>query len=332
MKKATTLLLIFFISGWGLAQNSLDIKKITASNLDVKAVNDPLLDYKKYKTYSVVSANVLFKNKELSLEEKHLEFFLKNAEDIISIKNIPLNDSIKPDLMFVYDFSNDYKEKLIPPKTYSFPIWKNGASTSISSNSISTINAFGDVNLSGNIIGNRNTTVSQTGNWEIQKIERPAYSLGQFFTNFSLIIYDTSNNTKIWEGDANGTSTQRDFRLPAQYLIWNLLFKVPKGSYSDTNFLKDNNGQFGFNFYVFNTDGTSFYPGVYSSNESIGFQEPTGIKEYDIIISINGISTENKTVKQIHELLMGNVGTKAQFVIIRDGKVIKKTLVKKKRK
>lgn len=305
---------------------SLDMSLIVVGNPDEKIANDPTIDYAKYKTFSVVSANVLFNNKTLTLEEKQIEFFLSNVQ-VLKLKNIPIKDSIKPDLMFVYDFSNDYREKYISPQTYSFPIWSRGETTKINSTSSANVNTYGDVNIYGNINGNKSTTITKSGKWEVAQVQRPGYTLGQFFPNFSLTIYDTANNTKIWEGNASGTSTQKDFLGAAQMLIATLYDKAPRGSYSDPDELVNNNGTTGISFYIFNTSGISFYPAVLGVKENSP-ADAKGIKYLDVILSINGASTANKSVKQINEMLRGNAGTKIDLLIERKGKQINKSLVK----
>lgn len=310
-----------------IAQN-IDMTKIAVDNYDEKFINDPLMDYKKFKTYSIISANVLFDNKTLTLEEKQLEFFILNAiEPILSLKNIAIKDSIKPDLMFIYNFSNDYKDKYIPPQTYSIPMWSRGETTKINSNSTTNVNTYGDVNLYGNVNGNKNTTITKSGKWELAQIQRPGYTEGQFFPNFSLTIYDTSDNNKIWEGNANGTSTQKDFRFAAQLLIWKLVNKMPVGSYDDPDFLINNNGFHGMNLFPFNSDGLSFYPAIMGIFENSP-AEAIGLKFKDVIIAMNGQSTENKSSKQLNVMTNGNTGTKIGLLINRKGKIIKKTLVK----
>jgi hypothetical protein len=329
MKKLIIFLTALLISELIFAQ-SLDMNLITVGNYDEKVINDPTIDYTRFKTFSVISANVLFDNKSLTLEEKQIDFFIRNEESALKLRNVSIKDSIKPDLLFVYDYSNDYKEKYIAPRTYSFPIWSSGGTTTINSNSNTNLNTYGDLNVTGNIYGNKTTTISNSGKWDITSVQRPAYTVGQFFPNFSLTIYDTSDNTKIWEGNANGTSTQKDGRFAAQYLILTLFNKVPQGSYINPDFLVDNNGYTGIQFSIFNTNGLSFYPTTVGNIENSPAKS-IGLKDWDVILSINGETTANKSEKQINEMLRGNAGTKIDLLIERKGKQIKKSLVKRPR-
>jgi len=327
MKKLMIIFVAILASNILMAQN-VDLEKISVYNYDEKVINDPSIDYGKFKTYSIISENVLFENRILSLEEKQIEFFLINLiEPILGLKNISKRDSIKPDLMLIYNFSNDYKEKYIPPQTYSIPIWSRGETTKISSNSTTNLNTYGDLNVNGNISGNKNTNITKSGKWELAQVQRPAYTQGQFFPNFSMTFYNTSDNNKIWEGNANGVSKQKDFRLAAQRLIWELIDKMPKGSYEDPDFLSNNNGMLGMSFYPFNSDGVNFYPVILGIADNTPAKSQ-GLKDLDVIISLNGISTANKSLNDLDVMIKGNAGTKIDLQINRKGKFIKKSLVK----
>lgn len=326
MKKLIIFLTALLISEIIIAQ-SVEMNRITVGNYNEKVINDPSIDYGKFETYSIISANVLFDNESLSLEEKQIEFFLINIIKPLRYRYISIKDSIKPDLMFVYSFSNDYKEKYIPPQTYSFPIWSQGETTKINSTSGTNFNTSGDLNVYGNINGNKSTTITKSGKWELAQVQRPAYTVGNFFPDFSLTIYNTSDNNKIWEGNANGTSTQKDFRLAAQRLIYVLSAKMPKGSYVDPNYSVNNNGKLGLGYIIFNSDGINFYPVIFSIAENSPAKEK-GLKQYDVILSVNEVSSANKSVIQMSEMLRGNVGTKIDLLINRKGKIIKKSLVK----
>jgi hypothetical protein len=330
MKKYVLLFFPIFISIILFAQN-VEIEKFSVSNYDEKVINDPQLDYSKFNTYSVISANVLFNKESLTLEEKQLEFFLNNLIATRELKFLPINDSIKPDLMFIYSFSNDYKVKYIPPQTYSIPRYSAGKTITINSDSKTNLNTYGDLNITGNVKGSNNTTVSESGKWELAQVQRPAYTQGYYFPNFSLTIYNTKDNNKIWEGNANGTSIQKDYRLPAQYLIMALAFKIPKGSYTNSTFFtNNNNGQLGFSFVILNSDGVNFYP-VISNPSKKSPAAKKGLIGGDVIISVNGNSTANKSLLQFYDMIRGNVGTKFDLVINRKGKIIRKSIEKGER-
>lgn len=325
MKKTIFFLIAFFT--WSLLfGQTVNLDMLLVNNFDEKIINDPNIDYKKFKTFNIISANVLFNNKSVTLEEEQIEFIVANSTNRLNLKKVSISDSIKPDLMFVYDFRKDYQEKYIAPEKYSFPKWSQGRRTTINSNSNSCLDTYGDIHVSGN----KTTTITQSGKWDVATVQRPEYTVGQFFPNFSLTIYDTSDNSKIWEWNGNCTTTREDPRFAMQLLMLHLCLKVPMGSYEDPDFFVNNDGFTGLDCYHFNTNGIGFYPiimGIRDNSPGKVYK----FKIYDIILSMNGESTLNKSQDQFSEMCRGNAGKKIDYVIERKGRQIKKTLVKQKR-
>ena len=162
MRKTTLLILCVFFQFIAFGQ-AVDLKKISISNYDEKIVNDPFVNYNKFKTYSIVSYNKLYDIHENTLEEKQIEFFFINLTNyFLGLKHVTLIDSLKPDLLFVYEFSNDYKERIIPPQTFTLPIWNTGKTTTINKYSINNISTNGDFNISGNFNVNSNTIINES--------------------------------------------------------------------------------------------------------------------------------------------------------------------------
>jgi carboxyl-terminal processing protease len=107
----------------------------------------------------------------------------------------------------------------------------------------------------------------------------------------------------------------------------NLGVKIPVGSYNYEELTEENNGQVGFNFIIFNSDGQNFYPVILNVfKDSPAYAK--GLKFEDIILTVNGISTTNKSVKQTMLLLRGNAGTKISLTIERTDRILNKTLIK----
>ena len=122
----------------------------------------------------------------------------------------------------VYDYSNDYKEKYIAPRSFSIPYWKSGSSstTTVNSSGSGSVTVSGDVNLIGNGLTSSRSTINSTssGEWNLKEIQRPGYTVGKFFPSFSFVIYDTHTENKIWE--AIGTGEHRIQRILATWSIY----------------------------------------------------------------------------------------------------------------
>lgn len=312
-----------------------DINKIVCENFEKQVFKDPLLDYSKYKTYFLISTNQFLKEEDQSIQEKQLEFFLNNfIYTFCGLKYIPLSDSTEPDLLVVYDYSNDYKERYVAPKNFYLPLWNSGnsSSTKINTSSSSNVNVKGDINLTGNVRTTNSSTIntSNSGEWTLTQIEKPGYTVGKYFPGLSIIIYDNSNKNKIWEGIGTGTSINKDFRIAAQYIMTYLGFEIPVGSYKDDDMFQDNEAWLGLAIMPYNSEGQDFYPIITNIiNKSPALKG--GLKVNDVIVSINGTPTKNLTSKKIANLLNGDVGSLINFNIERNGKIITKSILKGKK-
>lgn len=324
---------IFFvmISCNSFSQLFVDRNLLRIENYQDQVYNDPNVDYSKYKSFSMISTNQFLKKEEQTFLEKHIEFFFSNIVNYVGLlKYIPFNDSIKPDLLFVYNYSHDYAEKYVSPQAYTIPYWNYGGrtTTTINTNASGTANVIGDVNLTGSGYVNKSSTINtqNPSEWKLMRIEKPGYTVGKYYPSFSVIIYDTSNGKKIWEGTGTGTSDNKDFRLTGQMIMVNMALKIPRGSYEDDEFT-NNSGYTGLIYFSYCTDGQRYFPVVYYPIENSPATK-SGFKDFDIITEINGVSTINKTHRQLELLERGPVGTKILYTIDRNGKIMKKTLTK----
>lgn len=335
MKTLLSLLFVTILYSYGNSQ-VLNRKLLQISNYDQNVLNDPNIDYKKYKSFSLVSSNKFLRNEKQTFPEKHIEFFLSNFIYMANrLKYISFNDTIKPDILIVYDYSNDYKEKIISPQTYTIPYWKSGENviSTVNSNTYGSANVSGDINLSGNGFATNNTTIitRTPAQWTTRQITKPGYTTGKYFPSITLILYDTSTNEKIWEGTATATSDQKDFRFPGQFIMGNLALAIPRGSYIYDELISNNNGWVGMLFPSYCTDGQNYYPSVYYLINDDTPAAKGGLREGDIIIDVNGVETTNLNYKEVASLFIGDVGTKIKITIEREGRRIKKTIVKTKR-
>jgi hypothetical protein len=325
-------MLLIFSHGFSSKSQSVDLSKIYCENYDQQIYNDPTVDYSKFKSFSVISINQYLKKEQQPFQEKQLEFFLSNfIYNQRSLEYIPLNDSLKPDLLVVYDYSNDFKEQYIAPQTVTIPYWRSGTTmnTTVNTSTSGMVNVTGDVNITslGHSSDQTNITSTTPGEWTIRQVQKPGYTIGKFYPSLSIIIYNTSNNTKVWEGVGTGTSYSKDFRLSCQFIMTHLGLNIPIGSFQYDDLATGNNGRIGINFILFNSDGQNFYP-VITTVEDNTPASSSNLKFGDIILSINDISTSNKSWEQLNSAMRGIAGTQVRFVLERNGRIIKKTVTK----
>lgn len=332
MKKIFLLLAFSFVIK--TFSQSLQPSRISCSNYEEQLFNDPEVDYSMFKSFSLVSVKHLLKDEEQPLLEKHIEFSLSNLiYSKCNLNYVPFNDTIKPDLLIVYDYSNNYEEKYIAPRTLSIPHYQPGQTTTSRTNSSNSgsINTYGDINISGNAYSNNQSTTTTTtqGEWSIKQIEKPGYTVGKYYPMVSLVFYNTANDRKIWEGTASGTSDNKDFRLAGQYLMTRLAVNIPKGSFVEKDFIPENNLPAGIDFILFNTDGQNYYPLITNTIKN-SVASKNGLVDYDVLLSINGTSTANKSVKQIKFMLKeACLKAPSNVQVERNGRIIEKTMIKK---
>jgi len=126
--------------------------------------------------------------------------------------------------------------------------------------------------------------------------------------------------------NCTGTSDNKDFRLSGQFIMTNLGLRYLLALIIMKNLLKKIMSS-GIYFIIFNSDGQNFYPVILNVfKDSPAYAK--GLKFEDIILTVNGISTTNKSVKQTMLLLRGNAGTKISLTIERTDRILNKTLIK----
>jgi hypothetical protein len=329
------IILLFSLSPYLLCAQSANLDALVCPNYDQQVFKDPVINYGIYKSFTLISTNQFLKKEEQSMLEKQLEFFLFNYISYGHyLKYIPLSDSTRPDLLIVYDYNNDYKEVYIAPKSYSIPYWQQGSTstTNINSNASGSLNVTGDLNMTVDGYGTKQSTMttSTSGIWTTRQVQRSGYIEGKFFPYFSFVIFDTSNDKKIWEASATGTSDSKDFRIPGQVMMTRLGYEIPSGSFVDEELIRDNDGKVGIQSILYNTEGRDFYPVIVEVSDNTPASK-NGIKFGDVIIAINDIPTANMTKRNIQLLFKGNAGTKITLTIERKGKILRKTLIKAKK-
>jgi len=67
---------------------------------------------------------------------------------------------------------------------------------------------------------------------------------------------------------------------------------------------------------IYSVDGNNFYP-VVGNLAKNGPAKKAGMKKYDMIVAIDGVSMLNKTITQFWSAAPGQVGTKARVDVVR---------------
>jgi C-terminal processing protease CtpA/Prc len=93
------------------------------------------------------------------------------------------------------------------------------------------------------------------------------------------------------------------------------LKEFPKCSSS----IVDSDGRLPFRFAIVTVDGNNFFPVALNPTDSA---RDEGIRNHDIIMSINGISMMNKAFSEVWDHVKGNPGTKCQIKVGRTGETV----------
>lgn len=320
----TVIIFLLILIPWISYSQSVDEKVFILNDYVMQIYSDPIVDFSKFKSFSLISKNQLLKKEPQSLLEKQIEFFLNNVIYWFDLQYIPFNYNIKPDLLIVYNYNN-YGSMLSEPETYSIPRWNyNGDTTAImNTNPSGTTYKADRVNLSESGYSVKRLTIKTDPNSWKSNHAKKSRNVGGI--SFSAIIYDTSNGKKTWEGRATSTTDEADFRISGQALMANLISNIPSGSFIDDELESPVYGTLGFSHFSFCSDGQRFFPVVIGVVKNFPASKK-GLKFLDVITAINGVSTVNKTSRQISLMLQGNVGGRFILTIERNGKIIEKKL------
>ncbi len=144
-----------------------------------------------------------------------------------------------------------------------------------------------------------------------QSYTRPGYTVERYHPSVSIAAYDAETNTQIWHGEGSGISANPDLRVSSQVVIAYVIGRFPPAVvlHKELEDLKKNNlGRIGTAFRICTLDGESYYPMVIGLLKKSPAKRAS-IKDYDIIISVDGVSTQNKSSSEVFKLLISDPDT-----------------------
>jgi hypothetical protein len=303
----------------------------------VETYKDPAFRAENYKTFSVFPSSVIddnatFKNEIL---EKQMLFELRNWLEAKGYTFVGTDQN--PDFMATIDGSATYHESYVPPSSITLPLYVPSKTLTAYGKDRGTFdfNTFGDYSSYGwgNWSGNYTKTVEIPGYYTSQTYESPGYYSGAYYPGITIRIYDGHSFENKWTGIGVGTSANSDIRISAQMVINDILIDFPNCINSD-NSTNSNRGVIGVFCIILTVDGNQYYPYVIKLMPDKP-AEKAGIKRYDLITTINGIPTENRSFSECMELLAGGPQTEVvisikrldkslQFRLIRDRDILSK--------
>ena len=153
---------------------------------------------------------------------------------------------------------------------------------------------------------------------------RPGYTIGHFYPAAVIQVYDGKTLENVWMGSGAGTSDNPDIRISGQLVLYHILKDYPNCSSLDS---RDDmkRGMIGVQIGIFTNDGNSYFPTVLRLLEGMPAKEAE-LKEYDMIIEINGVSTLNKPFSEIMNIFRGAPGTEVDIKVKRLDKILSFTI------
>lgn len=212
--------------------------------------------------------------------------------------------SDQPDLVVVLDADNTYKESYIPPQSYKVPVYVPGRTITTNSNLYGTY---------GNYYGT--STTYEPGYFTSETYTKPGKTVGYFYPSVSVSVFESSGYQNVWSGIGVGTSGNADLRVSTQLVLSSVLAAFPVSGAIGENYPAPS-GYLGIQYVVLTVNGNDFYPFV-SSVEKDSPAQKAGLRVEDVIVSINGSSTQNKSWGEIYAMLSGDAGQSVSIGIAR---------------
>ena len=256
----------------------------------IRTFKAPELDNIKPKTFSVfpvsrLKTDPLLKDDRL---ETHMLFLLRNTFEIRGYRYVELAED--PDFLATIDGHVQQKKGHVIPKTLRSPKW------------------FAERKILDAYISSDMTRQNYTV---------PNEMVGTCYPIIRIDALEPKTQKPLWAGIGIGKAGNSDLRVSSQTLVIFLLGEFPKGPFSYERIMTP----FGFGFFVFTNNGNDYYPTVF---ELIADSpaDKAGMRLYDMILSIDGISVKNRPVSEIIDMFKKESGRKKSFTMLRLDKKI----------
>ena len=284
---------------------------------------DPDAQLDKYKTFSVFPLSLISEGANMNpILERQLLFYLRNLLEAKGYKFVKLDKN--PDFLVTLSAEAEYHEIYIPPSSVTLPYWVPGKiiTTFGSSSGSFNFSSFGNYSSYGwGTWSGSNTEITYVPGYMTTKTyTRPGYTIGHFYPAAVILVYDGKTLKNVWIGSGAGTSDNPDIRISGQFVIAHILKDFPNCTHFD---LRDSTkqGLIGVQFGIFTNDGNSYFPTVLKVLDGMP-AEKAGLRNYDMIIEVDGVSTLNRPFSEIIDMLRGTPGSEVNIKVKRLGKIL----------
>lgn len=288
---------------------------------------DPDAQLERYKTFSVFPLSLISEEAKMNpILERQLLFYIRNLVEAKGYEFVQLGQN--PDFLVTLGADIEYQESYVPPSSITLPYWVPGKTITTygSSSGSFNFNTFSD--YSSYAWGTWSSWNTETtyipGYMTTRTYTRPGYTIGHFYPAAVIQVYDGKTLESVWMGSGAGTSDNADIRISGQFVLAHILKDYPN---CPSVGIKDDikRGMIGIQYGIFTDDGNSYFPTVINLLEGMPAKK-AGLKVYDMIIEVNGVSTLNKSFSEIMSLFRGEPGTEVNVKVKRLNEILNFTI------
>jgi len=256
----------------------------------MRIIKTPSLDNSQFRTFSVVPVSRLKKGPLLTNEimEMHMLFFLRNALEFRGYRYV--DGAENPDFLATIDGLVSFKPNDWLPKALTSPTW------------------LPIQDMSKTPVSTRMTTLTH---------KTPDHTGGTVYPDVRIDVLDPDTVKSLWAGIGWAAAKNPDLRISGQTIAIFLLGEFPQGPFSHNDVM----GAFGFAFYIFTNNGNDYYPTVFQMIDDSPAGK-AGVLKYDMIASIDGLSTKNRPLSEIIKIFRKGSGGKRSFTLLRGNQKI----------
>ncbi len=154
------------------------------------------------------------------------------------------------------------------------------------------------------------------------------FTVGHFYPIANVVVIEVSSLKTVWIGAGVGTSDNSDARVSGQFVIASVADRFPNAPATARQDFSP--GVVGVGLRVFTSDGNNYFPTV-TNLLSGGPAAAAGLKQDDMILSVDGQETVNRPLSAAMQMLGGAPGTEVKLVVWRNGRQLTYVLTRARR-
>ncbi len=275
----------------------------------IQTYNDPDFDLRKSKSVAVIPDDSC-PNRLLAKQEAA---WLSRQFEVHGFQTV--KPDMNPDLIAKIHVATEYREHYIPAEQISVPEYVPGQKINVN---LVTSPQY-SYGLDDEVTKG---TIETQGSIQYHTETVPGRTVGYYYPSTVISVFDSKTGTNTWMGTAVGVSTQADVRVSSQLLALRLCNQIGVADNHLPYFDSLPAGRTGMNDSYLTFDGNHYLPVV--TNVMHGSPaEMAGMEYGDIIVSIDGLSTSDRSERWFLSALRGTPGTNVQLDVARRESVSK---------